>query len=1254
MTIASNSYADKVFAEHPAGLWSLDEPVHYGDMMHEFYRDMQTTWTITGGTAETFTGTLPLPIFEGSVINQIKTNNLSGSTYATVSMYPALELLSSYLDFDLGSFTLATYIYPYSKTLTVTMGYQYKLNNVWHDPIYTQFSITQTEQWSFISETFDIPNNGFTDIRFGINVTYHGPTTDYKFLVHGMSLGQQTEQFNVESLGNVPESLIYQQQYQGLPRIPVPTQTYGIKAKSYGLKTVSGYYLSKPSNAFSLCSTNSDIPMVFGAANSTKITPNEGGLPSLIIPGMNFMSQDGKYSDTTFETWIKIQSTATVPTRILGPITSDDGLYVNDSFLTLKINGYSGSYYVGEWDRPMLLAIRLSEESASVVINGEEVIGFTMLSENVTYPERYEQVGEHLFDNNWIGFYASEDVPQINVDSIAVYPYIVPTIVQKRRWIYGQGVEAPENIVGAAIGSNVAIDYTVANYAKNYSYPDLGRFQHGINENLLIEDNSIALPQYNLPEISFNNKSLAEWYDVVPDIDDTYGDAISLKPNSGWDSTDGYLLFSNLNTISQDMKAFYGIFESKPDDISKQILFYIENELTRDALEVSLQGTTIAYTLKTLNMSGEIDDQIIYSDSYHTPGDFLVAGINIDVFVSSFGGKASSLFGSKQNLKFYVGGTRQFSSTFSGKIYRVGFCTARNLQKISFAYTSQGIANGYNSLDTVSDFVRDAGDKNFTNTDQFFDNDGVQYWPTTDDAGSEYFGNEDTSFEQVYDGGHVYSILIDSLLQHVASYTLVPKTFLGTFMLDIAVNGYWQDYIPLSYFAKYVKDGTVDSNGNDNTYLDVDFIQFNISYPEIKKFINAKYDTSKSIVKTYVSFQYLQNNSSINISSLFTTKPAPQTGVIIPGSDWDAIQTTKYEVVNDVVIYPPDGIDFGMLAMVVHIEIISNSGRENPVKIRSLELSSQALNAFVPNGIGTKHGALIYPYRKSAEYYDYKGRNPFSIYKGNTPYLYLTSHSGLRLRELEGSNVLRGFSMPINKTKTGYYKVGALQLNARFDGETFPDYVEEMFEVEAVGPETAEYIKFYVQRVDSLGKRARIYAVDAITGLAKAGVTFYINGSKVAQAVVNINSWSIIGVSFASPLDFSSNVGAIRVTNKVLFNNVSHYQITAADEASKTVYRKWAGVLSINDSIVDWDYWKIGDPGADPVIPGSKWKEVLFVNTGDSGQPVDGSTIYKKFTGTDRLVVDYIADTGVDLRIKNYEYMFYDDIKWYSNITKPV
>ena len=61
-----------------------------------------------------------------------------------------------------------------------------------------------------------------------------------------------------------------------------------------------------------------------------------------------------------------------------------------------------------------------------------------------------------------------------------------------------------------------------------------------------------------------------------------------------------------------------------------------------------------------------------------------------------------------------------------------------------------------------------------------------------------------------------------ALIDHTASYTLLPTEAYEQFFLDIGVSGYWQDYLPLSYFAQYV------TNDVGNQYYDLDFLQFNI------------------------------------------------------------------------------------------------------------------------------------------------------------------------------------------------------------------------------------------------------------------------------------------------------------------------------------------------------------------------------------------------------------------------------------------
>jgi hypothetical protein len=463
------------------------------------------------------------------------------------------------------------------------------------------------------------------------------------------------------------------------------------------------------------------------------------------------------------------------------------------------------------------------------------------------------------------------------------------------------------------------------------------------------------------------------------------------------------------------------------------------------------------------------------------------------------------------------------------------------------------------------------------------------------------------------------------LLSHIASYTLVPKQLIGNFILDIAINGYWQDYIPLSYLSKKIING----NGSEQNTLD--FIQFNISYPEIKSFINQTYNTEDAIVKTYISFQDLKSSASINpnIYSL----PVPDHGVIYPESNW---KTVKYEVVNDSIIYLPTDADVKNTGIVVHVEILSKGVSETPIKIKSIQLASQSLSSKSSNPVGTKYGVDIFPLTNLALYDDYKARNPYSIYKSSTPHLYLTSNSGIRLRNILGDSSSRKISIPVNKDNYASYGISGVQFSVKFQEERFSSNPVLIFEMQsrATG---GRYVRVYAVADNASGSRAKIYAIDALTGNSYNGIQYFVNGRVVRLPAVDINTWTTIGFSFLEVLDFSQRQGAIRLSGPGLFNNIVIYPSSLTEAANRILYRKWRSVLSGND----WDFWY--DDGT------FTWQDVLFISE-KSYTPLSGSKTYKQYTGTDRVIVD----SSKILVAGEYQYRIYKDVLWQTTTTTPV
>jgi hypothetical protein len=1250
MSSPSNLYAEKVFAEHPTALWALDDKADFVSFINEQDRELFNSleWTILNGTA-----TNPLDIsdepFISSVISRVTgTPSQSVVTCLKNEAFPVLQMNP-----ELETFSIGVYVYPETPLVDgFEIGYEYT------DPdtleVVTElksFSSNIFNRWIFISETFAIPETT-EGIRLVLRLKYEATSevVSYPFLINGLSFGQWSENFSTSSLGVDLEDLTTK-------NIALPL-TQGIEARAYGLQELSGYYIAKDNFLFA---KNSGVPLVYGAASVTKLSPNPDG-PSLIIPGSGLLNEVGQYKEYTVEMWIRLNSNTTENKRIFGPIASDDGLYVDGPFLTLKIGDSFSSHFVGEWFRPMLINIRVLNNSASLMINGEEVLLLNLNTESLELPKEFDEFGRN---QDWLGFYAYDDVDPIEIDCVAIYPYSVPAIVAKRRWVYGQGVEFPENINTAYSGTSVFIDYPFANYANNYSYPDIGRWAQGVQENISVDNNTLSSPVYSLPEVVFSNSPDRDWYEDCRNTQDNFKTFITLKPRVNdevnWDDSEGHIIFPSLNAITQDPKAVYGIFKFIDVLQDEQVLFQFVNELTNNYLTVSLIGREIQYKLKF----GSEEAVVHTTSNEYVPGEEFSAGFDIKRFAESIGGNLLTFFGDKDRIRLYVGGNKDFTNTFVGNIYKVGICSQRNLDKIYNAFNADGLIPYENIFDSFGDTSYedissyDIFDDFGETFDEGTDLDGGAYntteWGTTTDGGLHnntgsgelpptpeidpldggFYNTEE--WPTTTDGG-AYDL--DSKLSidpHIASYTLVPRIVFDKLILDIATDSYWEDYLPLTYFAKFVTDVNGDS------YYDLDFIQLNINYPAVTKTVELDgidyYDTSDALVKTYVTFQYLQSPNA-PFKSFTRTRLLPADGIVIPDS---GIFNTRYEVVDNSIIYLPPKINFNDLEMVVHVELQSKGILTQPVKIKKLQLASQSFNETAPNPIGTRFGAKMFPYKKYGLYFSYKERNPVSIYKGSTPYLYLTKNSGIQLRGPEETGVARGISIPVNESRATNYKVIAAQMAILQNQGLFPEQPKEIFELEG----RLTHIKFFMVASQPDRKRARIYAVNADTGRVEEGLVFYINGNAAKNPMISVDEWTMLGISFSQSIDFRNYQGAFRINGPVLVNNVSYFQSTSLQEVQTTISRPWLRVKSATEDPLDrpWDFW----------LSAFTWNEVLVISSA-SFLGLDASNIYKAYTGTNKIIVDDIkvdSNSANTFRLKNYEYNFLKNVLLESSTTNP-
>jgi hypothetical protein len=1168
MSTSSNLYAEKVFAEHPISMWAFDESIDYISLISETDRNL-STWTVSGGAAIPPALANPSPKEAQPFLESDRYPFVGppvAAPFNEVVLISPILFSSSELDQSKETFTIGTYVYSsHPFTVGYEIGYQYTDTGGVQRQILRFFNSSVVDRWLFISETFRIPQI-VTDFKVVIKARYSidpgSPLAGYQFFMNGLSVGQWSENFNTYSLGIRPST------YE---TISTPTFSgTGLKANAYGKEDGYGYYIADQNNLYA---KNFGVPLVFGSGNVTRIYPNENSKPSIVIPGNGFLNESGRFQEYTIEAWIRANPKSNNLRRIIGPLGSDDGIYINGPFVTLVIGNSSKSHYIGQWFRPILIDLKLGIDYANLFINSEEVMSLSFDTTSLDLTE---------IDNDWIGIFGYEDIPMLEIDVVGIYPYQVPALLLKRRLGYAQAVESPEGVNRAYGGVVAAIDYRFADYTSNYSYPSIGKWGQGIVENISVDEDSLSPPAYSDPEIILESKTFDQWLSAQNVSQDNSNSFLKFNSTVG----KGYMFVDSFRLPFQSIAAIYGVFSTESLDESKtKTLIRVENQTTNSSFTISLNGENLEHRFKYWGQ-----ERSLYLKAGVSANNNFFAGINIPEVSSFFGDDIEAFFANTTQLKIYVANDQSMLSQFDGRIHKFSICTYRNYEKIK---------------DLFDDLEVEATP---------FEADGAE--PDTE------------SWEYLFDGGNPSSFEVGDLLSHIGSYSVVAKSNFGTTYLDIETDSYWEDYVPLTYFGQYVDDIF------GNKYYDLDFIQFNIDYPAFRIFDGSLYNTEDSMIRTYVSFQYLSTGANAPYNYFTSVEGMPKNGVVAPGDDW---MHTKYEVVNGAIIYPPKDVSIEQIAIVTHIEMSVSGIKTNPISIKKIEYSSESFNDFTSNPVGTKYGVALYPYSQYASQFDYKSRNPFRIYKGSTPHLYLTEDSGINRVGDYSSVVPRGISIPVNQGSAEKYRVIAMQMFMLYNKDAFASQAIQLFEV--AGAE--KYLRFYIKANDRTGQRGRIYAVNARTGTTEDGIAFYINGNLVRDPVISLNEWVSIGISFATTLSFDEYPGAIRLTDTVLFNNVAYYESTSLQEIERQAKRTWSRIFT------EYEDWLNLLKAA--LVGNFLWNDVL-VTSSVSFFGISPGDIYKSYIGMNKRT----AEGAEELVIGEAEIRLFSDVRWDTSVVTPV
>jgi hypothetical protein len=456
---------------------------------------------------------------------------------------------------------------------------------------------------------------------------------------NGVSFGQWSEPYNSVSTGIFTQTL----PSEITSLIDFPGEIDCTVIDPYGLNDVSdnGYVISINNSLFAKLS---GVPMVYGSSGNIKLNKDairvsevlidgssledleidggsssssyaefiDGGdasvylnsdqyykFPSLVFPGKGFLNQYGYNKNLTTEFWLRINPETTTRRRIFGPLKSEDGIYVDKDLITVNVGKYSKSYFVGKWYRPMLVHFCQSSNEIFLMINGEKVISIEIDSLQIpTFP---------VEDEDYLGFYTNENIYLYEIDSFSIFPYIVAEQVAKKRYVFGQGVQEQENIIGALNGTLSYVDFPFSGYSSTIKYPDRTKWEDGFYNNVVANSQGISLPEYQLPEIIFNNNTdlsnfekseiFSGFYQENYLIQDENYPFIVMDPTDSYISNGSYgkIYFAKLNQTNYQTRSIHSILKSSNDVSTRQSLIYLSNNTQTNIFEVAINSGSIQY-----------------------------------------------------------------------------------------------------------------------------------------------------------------------------------------------------------------------------------------------------------------------------------------------------------------------------------------------------------------------------------------------------------------------------------------------------------------------------------------------------------------------------------------------------------------------------------------------------------------------------------------------------------------------------------
>lgn len=621
----TNLYAARVFAEHPVGIWPIDEELTFLSLISPGQRDLRL-WETNSEVSYHHQG----PDLAGSgQAFFVSGPSWDGEFYVHELVSPELFVPFYDLSHDQRTFSVNTYVQHVLPVGKYELGYKVLVDGEYVEFI-EEFGPGQTEEWIRLGATFD-HDFGLSPVRVFIRVFFHyvSGSDEFEtwFYATEPSVGQWAEVHSINSLGVLAEEI---DPRSGLQRIL--GDVYGVELNEYGGRGKPGYALIKNQR---LLAVNEGIPLVFGSGSSTTLV-HADGYPSVVFPGKGFLHEKGTSNNYTFETWLRLSDVSATGGRIIGPLTSDDGVYVRGNSIALVFGDHVGVHVVDQWGVPMLLHIVWRDRYIELFINGERVISLDVLG--------WKPVAGRPYDDDWIGFFGLPGM-LFEIDTVSIYPFAVPLTVAKRRFVWGQGVESPESMNTAYLGVPHNISFPHANYSRVFTYPDDASWLSGRSENIAFVTGGIT------PEFPVTPHIVAG---AVSEDEILRFSAVRGGLTLGYPGNPpAYIDFGNLFGVAS---ADWGIFADFVGNDDGPLMSFGNKEF-----EIVLEGLFVRYYF-----NGEVFEQALVD-----PNERFLVGLDLaklpEPVVEFFRG----------NPKMLVGGNG--TETYVGEIGGVYFCAPRDI-----------------------------------------------------------------------------------------------------------------------------------------------------------------------------------------------------------------------------------------------------------------------------------------------------------------------------------------------------------------------------------------------------------------------------------------------------------------------------------------------------------------------------------------------------------------------------------------------